>query len=73
MKNGMTFTGWPGHSPYTVTKPRQANDQRVTRIDLQDRLGSGLETAGAAEDFFELAVRPEVGRHQADRALGQPF
>ena len=55
-----------------VAQLGQRHDQRVARIDLQHRLGGGLDPAGAGEQLFELPVGADVGRDQADRAVGQP-
>ena len=62
MKNGTTFAGCPGQSPYTVTGPGQSGDASNARCDLP---GPGL-----ARKSVPLArvlghdIARESGRHQ---------
>ncbi len=54
-----------------VLQRSQPPDQSMLRVDLQDRLGGGIEPAGRSQQLLELAVRPAIGRDKADRAVGQ--
>ena len=54
-----------------VAKARQRHDQVVARIDLQHRFRARYAAAGAREQLFQRAVRPALGRDEADRTVGE--
>ena len=55
-----------------LAERRERDDELMPRIDFEDRLRRRGQPSGAGENFFQRAVGPGIGRHQTDRAIGEP-
>src|SRR5262249_18287793 len=53
-----------------VAERCERQDDRVARVDFQDRLGGALDAAAAGEDLLQLAIEAGFGSDQTDCALG---
>ena len=54
----------------TETVGRNASDEIVLGVKLQNRFPPGLEPTRARQHLLKLTIEPDIGRDQADDAIG---